>query len=212
MKVGCRHYFEMINPLLFLVIVMSLFPFAISSEPAVLRMIAPGIIWVGILLATLLTLDRLFYNDFIDGTLTQMVLSPKPLSLLISAKLLAHWLLNLLPLIFVALLSALFLQLPKNALFALLISLSIGTPTLVLIGAIGRALTLGLVNSSLLVIILVLPFYIPILIFGASAVVEASHGLPFVGQIAWLTALLVLAIPLAPLATAAALRIGTNLA
>jgi heme exporter protein B len=208
--VAYRHYSELLNPLLFFVMVISLFPLAISPDPHVLENIAPGIIWITALLSTLMTLEKLFRVDFNDGTLEQLLLSPHPLAWLISAKLLAHWLSNGLPLILFALLATLLLHLPAIAISTLLFSLLLGTPLLILIGAITRALTIGLRHAGLLVILLVLPFYIPILILGAGSVMLASHGMPVNGQLAWLGVLLILALPLAPLATAAALRIALN--
>lgn len=202
-----RHYSELLNPLLFFIMVISLFPLAISPDPHVLQNIAPGIIWITALLSTLLTLDRLFRSDFNDGTLEQLLLSPHPLALFITAKLFAHWLTNSLPLIILSLLATLLLHLPANAISTLLLSLLLGTPLLILIGAITRALTLGLRHAGLLIILLVLPFYIPILILGAGSVMLASHSVSVSGQLAWLSVLLILALPLAPLATAAALRI-----
>lgn len=206
--IAYRHYSELLNPLLFFIMVITLFPLAISPDPHVLQNIAPGVIWIIALLAILLTLEHLFRTDFHDGTLEQMLLSPHPLSLLILVKLFAHWLINSLPLIAIALLSAPLLHLPALALKTLLLSLVLGTPLLILIGAIARALTLGLRHAGMLVTLLVLPFYIPVLIFGASSVIAATHGISASGQFAWLGVLLILALPLAPLATAAALRIA----
>lgn len=205
-----RHYSELINPLLFFVIVISLFPLAISPDPHTLQNIAPGIIWITALLAMLLTLENLFRADFYDGTLEQMLLSPYPLSILILAKLLAHWLANGLPLIILALFATLLLHLPDRAVNTLLLSLLLGTPLLILIGAIARALTVGLHHAGLLVTLLVLPLYIPILILGAGSVVLASHGIIVNGQLAWLGVLLILTLPLAPIATAAALRVAIS--
>lgn len=205
---AARHYAELASPLLFFVMVISLFPLAISADPHVLANIAPGLIWVIALLAILLTLERLFRADFDDGTLEQMLLSTHPLSLFISAKLLAHWLMSGLPLILMALLAAPLLYLPFVAEKSLLLSLLLGTPILILIGAIARALTIGLRHSGLLVTLLVLPLYIPVLIFGAGSVVAASQHLSANGPLAWLGVILILAVPLAPLATTAALRIA----
>jgi heme exporter protein B len=208
--IAYRHYSELLNPLLFFLMVISLFPLAISPDPHVLQNIAPGIIWITALLSLLLTLEKLFRADFNDGTLEQLLLSPHSLSLLILAKLLAHWLSNGLPLIILALLATVLLHLPIAAIPTLIISLLLGTPLLILIGAIARALTIGLRHTGLLVTLLVLPFYIPILILGAGSVMLAAHGVPVNGQLAWLGVLLIIAILLAPMTTAAALRIALN--
>lgn len=203
-----RHYPDILNPLFFFVIVLSLFPLGVSPDPHVLQNIAPGVIWIVALLSVLLTLDRLFRDDLLDGSLEQLMLSPHPLSLLLFAKLVAHWLMSSLPLIVFAPLFGLILHLPGVALKVLVFSLLLGTPVLVFMGAIGRALTAHLRNSGLLIALLVLPLYIPVLIFGASSVEMSSQGLNVAGQLAWLGVLLVLTLPLAPFATAAALRIG----
>ena len=205
-----RHRAELANPLIFFVIVVSLFPLGISPEPDVLQRLAPGIIWVAALLATLLSLDSLFRSDFDDGALEQMALSPHPLSVLVLAKVLAHWLVTGLPLILAAPLLGVLLHLPGAAMTTLLASLALGTPVMSLLGAIGLALTVGLRRGGMLLSLLVLPLYVPILIFGASAVSAAATGLPATGQLAFLGALLALSLSLTPLAAAAALRISLN--
>jgi len=204
---ACRHYVELFNPVLFFAMVITLFPLGISPAPAVLHRIAPGIVWITILLSSLLAIDKLFRADWLEGSLDQLLLTTQPLMLLLFAKLLAHWLLSSLPLILLSALLANFLQISIPATKVLLESLLLGTPLLILIGAIGRALTLRLRNSGLLMILIVLPFYVPILIFGTGAVIAAQQALPATGQLAWLAALLILALPLAPWAIAAALRI-----
>lgn len=205
-----RHRAELANPIIFFVIVISLFPLGISPEPEVLQRLAPGIIWVAALLATLLSLDGLFRSDFDDGALEQMALSPHPLSLLVLAKVLAHWLLTGLPLILVAPLLGVLLHLPNTAMTTLLASLALGTPVMSLLGAIGMALTVGLRRGGMLLSLLVLPLYVPVLIFGASAVSAAANGLPVTGQLAFIGALLAMSLSLTPLAAAAALRISLN--
>ncbi len=205
-----RHYSQVLNPLLFYAMTISLFPLGLSPQPQLLHAVAPGVLWIVALLSILLSLHPLFEGDFADGTLEQLLLSPQPLSIIILAKLLAHWLLSVFPLILLALLFAPLLHLPLAAMGTLFASLLLGTPVLLLIGAIGKALTLGIRNSSLLVMLLVLPFYIPVLILGAGSVALAGTGLAVTGELAWLGAMLVLALPLAPLAIAAALRVGIN--
>ncbi len=205
-----RRSSDALQPPLFFVVVVSLFPFAVGAEPNLLARIAPGIIWVAALLATLLSLDGLFRSDFDDGTLEQMLLSPQPLAVLTLAKITAHWLITGLPLILTAPLLGVLLSLPGEAMGVLLLSLALGTPVLSLVGAIGIALTVGLRRGGALLALLVLPLYVPVLIFGAQAVSAASMGLPVSGQLYMLGALLALALSLAPLATAAALRVSLD--
>lgn len=210
LKLAYRHRGELANPLLFFVIAVSLFPFGIGSEATTLARIAPGVIWVTALLATLLALEGMFRSDFEDGTLEQMLLTPYPVSVLVLAKVIAHWLVTGLPLILLSPLLAVLLRLPTEALGTLLGSLALGTPTLSLIGAIGVALTVGVRRGGLLLTLLVLPLYVPVLIFGATVVHNAAVGLETAGQLYLLAALLMLALSLSPLATAAALRISLN--
>jgi heme exporter protein B len=205
-----RHRSELANPLLFFVIVISLFPMGVSPESRVLEMIAPGVIWVAALLATMLSLDMMFRSDYEDGSLEQLLLSPHPVSVLVLAKVLAHWLVTGLPLLVLAPLLGVLLFLPIEAMPALVASLALGTPLLSLIGSIGMALTVGLRRSGVLLSLLVLPLYVPVLIFGANAVDAAAAGLPVTGQMYFLGAMLVLALSLSPLATAASLRISVS--
>jgi heme exporter protein B len=201
---------EMANPLLFFLMVCTLFPLGLGPEPARLAALAPGVIWVVALLACLLASDSLFRADFDDGSLEQMLLSPASLYLLALAKSGAHWLITGLPLALLAPVLALLLQLPAAALPALVASLLLGTAVLSLIGAIGAALTVGLRRGGLLLSLIVQPLYIPVQIFGASAVQAAADGFAWRGQLAVLGALLALAIPLVPLAVAASLRVSVD--
>lgn len=205
-----RHRSQLANPLLFFTIVVTLFPLAVSPAPGLLSTIGPGVIWVAALLAAMLSLDSIFRSDYDDGTLEQLLLSPHPLSMLVVAKVLAHWLVTGLPLLLLAPLLGVLLHLKPAALVAMLSTLALGTPVLSLVGAIGVALTVGLRRGGVLLSLLVLPLYIPVLIFAASAVANAAAGLAIVGQLAFLGALLALAVALAPLAAAAALRISLN--
>jgi heme exporter protein B len=205
-----RHRGELVNPLLFFMIVVTLYPLGVSPEEALLRKIAPGVIWIAALLAALFSLENMFRSDFDDGALEQIALSPHPLSVLVLAKVLAHWLVSGLPMLLMAPLLALFLAMPAPAVYALEITLLVGTPLLSLIGAIGVALTVGLRRGGVLLTLLVLPLYIPVLIFATNAVTAAGAGMPVEGQIYFLAALLILALTLAPLATAAALRISLS--
>ena len=205
-----RQRSQLANPLLFFTIVISLFPLGLSPEAELLRSIAPGVLWVAALLAALLALDGMFRSDFDDGTLEQMLLTPHPLAFLVLAKVLAHWLVTGVPLILLAPLLAILLGLPFDSLLPLLATLLLGTPVLSLVGAIGVALTVGLRRGGVLLSLLVLPLYIPVLIFGANAVAMAGAGMPIVGQLAIMGALLLLSIGLAPLAAASALRISLS--
>jgi heme exporter protein B len=189
-----RRKSEVLTTLFFFVIVVSLFPLGIGPEPELLKKIAPGVLWVAALLSTLLGLPRLFAADHLDGTLEQMALSPSPLALLIAGKILAHWLLCGLPLVLLAPLLGLQFALEGQTLFILSLSLLLGTPLLSLIGAMGAALTLGVRGGGVLLALLVLPLYIPTLIFGAGAVEAQSAGLGVEGHLSLLAALLALAV------------------
>ena len=203
-----RRKSEVMTALFFFVIVVSLFPLGIGPEMGLLRIIAPGVLWVAALLAAMLSLNRLFATDYADGTLEQMVLSPAPLGLLVIGKIVAHWLVTGLPLVLIAPLLGLQYDLAGRALAVLMLSLLIGTPLLSLIGAIGAALTLGVRGGGVLLSLLTLPLYIPALIFGAGAVEADISGLGATGHLSLLAALLALAGFFAPWATTAALRIA----
>ncbi|MDX1698583.1 MAG: heme exporter protein CcmB, partial [Thiohalobacterales bacterium] len=178
LTLAVRHRGEMINPLLFFVLVTSLFPLGIGADPVLLKAIGPGIIWVAALLAALLSLDGIFRSDFEDGTLEQLLLSSHPVSILVLAKVLAHWLVTGLPLLLVSPLLGILLGLPPAGIQVLLITLLLGTPVLSLLGAVGVALTVGLRKGGMILSLLVLPLYVPLLIFAANAVDTAAAGLP----------------------------------
>jgi heme exporter protein B len=203
-----RRKSEVLTALFFFIIVVSLFPLGIGPETALLRKIAPGILWVAALLATMLGLSRLFAPDHADGTLEQMVLSPTPLGLLITGKIAAHWLTTGLPLVLLAPVLGIQFDLDVEALGILVVALLLGTPLLSLIGAIGAALTLGVRGGGVLLSLLVLPLYVPALIFGAGAVEAHIAGIGAGGHLSLLAALLALAVFFAPWATTAALRIA----
>ena len=205
---AARRRSEVVTALFFFVVVVSLFPLGIGPEPAMLRRIGPGVLWVAALLATLLGLPRLFASDHADGTLEQMALSPRPFALLVAGKIAAHWLLCGLPLVLLAPLLGLQFNLDAGELQVLMLALLLGTPVLSLIGAIGAALTLGVRGGGTLLALLVLPLYVPTLIFGAGAVKAQSAGLGSSAQLSILGALLALAVFFAPWATTAALRIA----
>lgn len=203
-----RRRTEVLTALFFFVIVTSLFPLGIGPEPVLLRRIAAGVLWVGALLATMLGLQRMFADDHADGTLEQMVLSPAPLVLLVVGKNVAHWLVCGLPLVLLAPVLGLQFDLDAQSLGVLTLGLLLGTPVLSLVGSIGAALTLGVRGGGVLLSLLVLPLYIPTLIFGAGAVQAHASGQGAGGHLSLLAALLVLALFFAPWATTAALRIA----
>ncbi|MFZ2451082.1 MAG: heme exporter protein CcmB [Methylovulum miyakonense] len=205
-----RRRSEIANPLFFFVLVITLFPLGVGAKPHLLQAIAPGIIWVSALLAAMLSLDSLFRSDFDDGSLEQMLLSPHPISILILGKVSAHWLVTGLPLLLVAPLLAIFLGMPGQSLGVLLLTLLLGTPVLSLIGAIGVALTVGLRRGGMILSLLVLPLYVPVLIFASNAVEMAVGGLPIAPQINILIAMLLMALVLAPWPTAAALKMSVS--
>ncbi|AIJ06971.1 MULTISPECIES: heme exporter protein CcmB [Edwardsiella] len=208
LRIALRSGAEIINPLWFFLIVVTLFPLSIGPEPQLLARIAPGIVWVAALLAALLSLERLFRDDFLDGSLEQLVLIPAPLTLTVLAKVIAHWLLTGLPLLILSPLVALLLSFNAATWQAVALTLLLGTPTLSFIGAIGVALTVGLRKGGVLLSLLVLPLYIPVLIFATSAIDAASMGMPIGGYLAILGAMLAGSMTLAPFAAAAALRVS----
>jgi heme exporter protein B len=203
-----RRRADVFTVLIFFVIVASLFPLGVGAEPALLRSIAPGVIWVAALLASMLGLNRMFALDYADGTLEQMLLSSAPLGIIAAAKVLAHWLVTGLPLVLIAPVLALQFDLPQQYFGVLTLSLLLGTPALSLIGAIGAALTLGLRGGGALLSLLVLPLYIPVLIIGAGLVEAASSGIDVTAYFLLLGAFLLLAAAFAPWAAAVSLRIS----
>ena len=203
-----RRKSEVLTALFFFVIVTSLFPLGIGPEPTLLRKIAPGVLWVAALLATMLGLQRMFAADHTDGTLEQMAISPTPLVMLVVGKIGAHWLVSGLPLVLVAPVLGIQFDLDASALGVLVVALLLGTPLLSLIGSIGAALTLGVRGGGVLLSLLVLPLFIPALIFGAGAVEAHISGLGAGGHLSLLAAMLALAVFFAPWATTAALRIA----
>jgi heme exporter protein B len=198
---------DAMQPMLFAVMVIALFPLALGAEPGMLARIAPGVLWVAVLLAGMLTLDSLFRSDLEDGSLEQLLLSPVPLAWLIATRVAVHWTVTSLPLLLLTPLFAELLHLPRDLMTPLLWSLALGTPLLSLIGAVVAALTVGIRRSGMLLAVLALPLFLPVLVFGCGAVVAASQGLPWAGAIYLLAAGLALALALAPLAAATALRI-----
>jgi len=203
-----RRKSEVLTALFFFVVVTSLFPLGIGADAALLRKIAPGVLWVAALLSTLLGLQRMFAADYLDGALEQLVLSPQPLVLLVTGKIVAHWLVCGLPLVLIAPIIGIQFDLDASSLYVLMGTLLLGTPVLSLLGSIGAALTLGVRGGSVLMSLLILPLYIPVLIFGAGAVYANSVGLDSTGHFSLLSALLILALAFVPWVSTAALKIA----
>jgi heme exporter protein B len=203
-----RRRADVLTTLVFFVMVVSLFPLGVGPELAMLRKMAPGVLWVAALLASMLSLGRLFLADYLDGTLEQMMLAPQSLSMLVLGKMTAHWMVSGLPLVLMAPVLGLQFDMSGQALGVLIIGLLLGTPILSMIGAIGAALTLGLRGGGVLLSLLVLPLCIPVLIFGAGAVEAISSGLSIASHLSLLGAMLVLALVFTPWVTAHALRIS----
>lgn len=204
-----RRRSEVFTVLFFFMVVISLFPLGVGSEDKTLKLIAPGVVWVAALLASTLALDRLFASDYLDGTLEQFVLIPQSLAIIVFAKMLAHWLLTGLPLVLISPLVGLFYHLPSDSIWTMVLVLLLGTPVLSMIGAIGAALTLGLRGGGVLISLLVLPLYIPILVYGAGAVSTSMiEGASIQPYILLLSAFMLLSIIFSPWATAAALKIS----
>ena len=210
LKIAFRKKAEILNPLWFFLIVLTLFPLVIGPDPKLLAKIAPGIAWVAALLSALLSFERLFRDDFIDGSLEQLMLTAQPLVVVCLAKVLAHWLLTGLPLILLSPIAALLLSLEIKIWWALAFTLLLGTPILSCIGAIGVALTVGLRKGGVLLSLLIVPLFIPVLIFAAAVLDAATLNLSYNGQLAILGAMLVAAITLAPFAVAAALQVSLD--
>lgn len=208
LRVSLRRRSDTFSTLIFFVMVASLFPLGVGPEPQLLRTMAPGVLWVSAMLASMLSMPRLFADDHSDGTLEQMLLSTHPLALLILGKTMAHWVGSGLPLVLLSPLLALQFDLSASATGVLVLSLMLGTPILSLVGSMGAALTVGLRSSSVLLSLLVLPLTIPVLIFGAGAVEAHIAGLGVAGHFSLLGALLIVSLMAAPWVAAAALRIS----
>jgi heme exporter protein B len=203
-----RRKSEVLTALFFFVVVTSLFPLGIGADAALLRKIAPGVLWVAALLSTLLGLQRMFAADYQDGALEQLALSPQPMVLLVTGKIVAHWMVSGLPLVLLAPIIGIQFDLDASSLFVLMGTLLLGTPVLSLLGSIGAALTLGVRGGSLLLSLLILPLYIPVLIFGSGAVYANNVGLDTSGHFSLLGALLILALAFVPWVSSAAVKIA----
>ena len=203
-----RRRSEVLQPLVFLLVVVSLFPLGVGPDPQTLALMAPGVIWIAALLATVLSLDPLFRSDFEDGSLEQFAIAGHPLTVIALAKITAHWLVAGLPLVLLSPLLALWMNLPAEGLHVLVKSLALGTPVLSLVGAIGGALTVSIRRGGQMLSLLVFPLYVPLLIIATGAVTAAVDGLPYNGQLGLMMAGLVATLTLAPFATAAALKLS----
>jgi heme exporter protein B len=203
-----RHRSDVLGTLFFFVMVVSLFPLSIGPETPLLRSIAPGVVWVAALLASMLSLNRLFAEDHADGTLEQMLLTPRPIYVIVLGKATAQWLVSAVPLVLMAPVLGVQFGLSVDAPFVLMASLTLGTPVVLLIGSIGAALTLGLRGAGMLTSLLVMPLYIPTLIFGAGSIQAVLVGVSPAANLRLLTAMLILTAIFAPWAAAAALRIS----
>ena len=205
-----RNPAEVLNPLVFFIIVISLFPLGISPSEKVLSDIAPGVIWVAALLATLLSMDLIFRSDYEDGSLEQMTLSEQPFILIVGGKIISHWLITGLPLALLSPLLAMMLFVNEQGIVAITLSLLLGTPVLSLLGAVGAALTVGLRKGGILIAILILPLYIPVLILATEMIKTGMAGGDYTGHMFWLGALLSLSIGIMPIATAAGVKISLS--
>ncbi|MGV6987679.1 heme exporter protein CcmB [Testudinibacter sp. P80/BLE/0925] len=210
LKIAWQKKAELLNPLWFFLLVITLFPLVIGPEPQLLARIGPGVVWVAALLSALLAFERLFADDFRDGSLEQLMLLSYPLPLSMLAKVVAHWLLTALPLLLLSPIAALLLSMDAVVWWALVLTLLLGTPTLSAIGAIGVALTVALRKGGVLLSLLVVPLIIPVLIFSASVLDAALLNLNYSGQLAILGAIMALTVSLSPFAIAAALRISLD--
>lgn len=206
--VHLRAISEILNPLVFFLVVISLFPLGLGPSPDRLAEVAPGVIWVAALLATLMSMDLMFRADFEDGSLEQMVASGQPLLVIVFAKIFAHWLVSGLPLVLLIPVVGLVMFVDAGGLVAMMLSLLLVSPTLSLLGSIGAALTVGLARGGLLVTILVLPLYVPVLVLATAMVQTAATGAEIQGYVYWLAAILMLSLGLAPIATAASIRVS----
>ena len=202
----CRQ--DLINPLIFFLITVSLFPLAVSPDGELVGRIGSGVIWVAALLAAMLSLESMYRDDFLDGTLELLLLQSGSPYMVVFAKILSHWLTSGLPLVIMSPLLGVMMQMDSQAISALMITLLIGTPVLSLLGSVGMGLTVGLRQGVVLLSLLVLPLYIPILIFGAGAVARASMGMDYSGQLAFMGAFLLGSLSLVPVASVAAIKVS----
>lgn len=210
MALAFRQRAELLQPVLFFILVISLFPLGVGPEPETLRKVGPGVIWVAAILSSLLGMDRLFKEDFADGSMEQLMLSGVSMSMVALVKVFAHWLVSIVPLLVLSPMFSMFLNLSDAMYWALLWTLIIGTPILSLIGAIAVGLTVGLQKGGVLLSLLLLPIFIPLLIFATSAVDAAYMQLPYNAHLAIIGAMLLFSLALAPFAIAYSLKVSQN--
>lgn len=210
LAIAFRQKSELVQPIMFLLMVVTLFPLGVGPSPDTLQRIGPGVIWIAAILSSLLGMERLFRDDFQDGSLEQVMLSPVPLWQVVTVKVLTHWLVSFIPLLLLSPLLAVFLNLTVAMYLALLATLILGTPLLSFVGAIAVGLTVGLQRGGLLLALLLIPVFIPLLIFATSAVDSAALQLPYHPQIAIIGAMLLLSVAASPFAIAYALRVSQN--
>lgn len=201
---------DLLNPLFFFVLVLALFPLGVGPSEETLQTIAPGVIWVAALLATLLSMESLFRSDFDDGSLDQMLVSPNSLLIVATGKIIAHWLSTGLPLVLISPILGLMFSVNEEGIYGIMISLLIGTPVLSLLGAVGASLTVGLSKGGVLIALLVMPLYVPILILGTALIDTAQLGGSYDGHMLWMLALLALMAGVAPIAAAGGLKVSLS--
>jgi heme exporter protein B len=205
-----RQRAELMQPIMFFLMVVTLFPLAIGTNPQTLQLVSGAVVWVAAILSLLMGLDRLFRDDYMDGSLEQLILSPTPLYMLVLVKVISHWLVNIIPLLVISPLLALFLNMTHTMYFTLILTLLLGTPIISLVGAIGVALTVGLQRSGVLVALLLIPLFIPLLIFATSAIDSASMNLPISFQLGIMASLLLFSLAIAPMVISYSLRVSQN--
>jgi heme exporter protein B len=205
-----RQRAELMQPIMFFLMVVTLFPLAIGTNPQTLQLVSGAVVWVAAILSLLMGLERLFRDDYMDGSLEQLILSPTPLYMLVLVKVLSHWLVNIIPLLVISPLLALFLNMTHTMYFTLILTLLLGTPIISLVGAIGVALTVGLQRSGVLVALLLIPLFIPLLIFATSAIDSASMNLPISFQLGIMASLLLFSLAIAPMVISYSLRVSQN--
>lgn len=210
MALAYRQRAELMQPLMFFVLVVTLFPLALGPSPQTLQLVSGAIVWVAAILSLLMGLERLFRDDYLDGSLEQMILSPTPLYMLVLVKVLTHWLVSIVPLLIISPLLALFLNMTQVMYTTLLVTLLLGTPIISLVGAIGVALTVGLQRSGVLVALLLIPLFIPLLIFATSAIEYASMNLPIAQLLGIMASMLLFTLALSPAVIAYSLKVSQN--
>ena len=210
LSLAYRQRAELMQPLMFFVLVITLFPLAVGPNLETLQRIGGGVIWVAAILSLLLGMERMFRDDFADGSLEQYILSPTPLYMIVVVKVFTHWLMHIVPLFLISPLLAVFLNLTMDMYVALMLTLLLGTPLISFVGAIGVALTVGLHRGGVLLALLLIPIFIPLLIFATSAIESASMLLPYHPQLAIIAALLLFSVALSPMAIAYSLKVSQN--